>query len=57
MIRSFACSETEKLFNDESSRRLPRQIQRVAQRKLLVLHQARSLRQCLKKNPGVFSEA
>jgi toxin HigB-1 len=43
VIRSFACSETERLFNDESSRRLPQQIQRVARRKLLVLHQARSL--------------
>jgi proteic killer suppression protein len=43
MIRRFACHETEKLFNDESSRRLPTQIQRVARRKLLVLHQARSL--------------
>src|SRR5438270_13509318 len=43
MIRSFVCDETEKLFNDESSRRLPTQIQRVARRKLLLLHQARSL--------------
>jgi proteic killer suppression protein len=43
MIRSFACRETEKLFNDESSRRLPMQIQRVARRKLMVLNQARSL--------------
>ena len=43
MILGFACHETEKLFNDESSRRLPTQIQRVARRKLLVLHQARSL--------------
>jgi proteic killer suppression protein len=43
MIRSFACRETEKLFNDEVSRRLPPQIQRVARRKLLVLHQARGL--------------
>ena len=43
MIRSFACSETGRLFNDESTRRLPQQIQRVARRKLLVLHQARSL--------------
>ena len=41
MIRSFACPETERLFNDESSRRLPTQIQRVARRKLLLLHQAR----------------
>ncbi|MGH7979060.1 MAG: type II toxin-antitoxin system RelE/ParE family toxin [Limisphaerales bacterium] len=43
MIRSFACHETEKLFNDESSRRLPSQIQRVARRKLMLLNQARSL--------------
>jgi proteic killer suppression protein len=43
MIRSFACRETEKLFHDEAPRRLPAQIQRVARRKLLVLHQARSL--------------
>jgi len=43
VIRSFACHETERLFNDESSRRLPTQIQRVARRKLLLLHQARSL--------------
>ena len=43
MIRSFACHETEKLFQDETSRRLPPQIQRVARRKLLVLHQARNL--------------
>jgi len=43
MIRSFACRETEKLFNDEVSRRLPGQIQRVARRKLMLLNQARSL--------------
>ena len=43
MIRSFACKETDRLFNDEPSRRLPQQIQRVARRKLLLLHQARSL--------------
>jgi len=43
MIRGFACKETERLFNDEPSRRLPHQIQRGARRKLLLLHQARSL--------------
>ena len=43
MIRSFACRETETLFNDESPRRLPPQIHRAARRKLLLLHQARSL--------------
>ena len=43
MIRSFACAETERLFNDETSRRLPTQIQRVVRRKLLLLHQSRRL--------------
>lgn len=43
MICSFACKETERLFLDEPSRRLPPQIQRVARRKLLLLHQARTL--------------
>ena len=43
MIRSFTCAETERLFNDETSRRLPTQIQRVARRKLLLLHQSRRL--------------
>jgi proteic killer suppression protein len=43
MIRSFACRETERLFNDETSRRLPHQIQQAARRKLLLLNQARSL--------------
>jgi toxin HigB-1 len=43
MIRSFASTETEKLFKDEASRRLPTQIQRVARRKLLLLYQARGL--------------
>ena len=43
MIRSFGCGETEKLFSDEASRRLPSNIQRVARRKLLLIHEARSL--------------
>ena len=56
MIRSFACPETERLFNDESSRRLPTQIQRVARRKLLLLHQARRLED-LRAPPGNRLEA
>ena len=56
MIRSFACRETERLFNDETSRRLPRQIQRVARRKLLLLHQARRLDD-LRVPPGNRLEA
>jgi toxin HigB-1 len=43
MIRSFAGRETERLFNDETPRRLPHQIHRAARRKLLLLNQARSL--------------
>ncbi len=41
MLRSFACRETERLFNDEAARRIPADIQRVARRKLLMLHQVR----------------
>jgi proteic killer suppression protein len=56
MIRSFACTETEKLFNDESSRRLPTQIQRVARRKLLLVHHAGRLDD-LRVPPGNHLEA
>lgn len=43
MIQSFACDETKRLFEDETARRIPANIQRVARRKLLMLHQARDL--------------
>jgi len=43
MIRSFRCSETEKLYNRSHSRKLPRGIQRVAMRKLWVLDAATDL--------------
>jgi proteic killer suppression protein len=56
MIRSFACRETERLFNDEISRRLPAGIQRVARRKLLLLSQARRLND-LRSPPGNRLEA
>ena len=56
MIRSFACPETERLFNDETSRRWPTQIQRAARRKLLLLHQARRLED-LRAPPGNRLEA
>ena len=56
MLRSFACPETERLFNDETSRRLPTQIQRAARRKLLLLHQARRLED-LRAPPGNRLEA
>ena len=56
MIRHFACAETERLFRDESSRRLPNQIQHVARRKLLLLDQAQRLDD-LRAPPGNRLEA
>ena len=56
MIRSFRCRETELLFSDEASRRLPTQIQRGARRKLLLLNQARRLED-LRAPPGNRLEA
>ena len=56
MTLNFACPETERLFNDEASRRLPTQIQRAARRKLLLLHQARRLED-LRAPPGNRLEA
>ena len=40
MIRSFRCKETEGLFGRRFSRRLPGDVQRVAQRKLAILDAA-----------------
>jgi toxin HigB-1 len=40
MIQSFACAETEKLFQGDIARRFPPSIQRTARRKLLQLHAA-----------------
>ena len=56
MIRRFACRETERLFEDQISRRLPTDIQRVARRKLLLLSQARRLDD-LRAPPGNRLEA
>lgn len=43
MIQQFASKETEKLFNRQSSRKLPQSIQRIARRKLEILDAAESL--------------
>ncbi|MCO5187068.1 MAG: type II toxin-antitoxin system RelE/ParE family toxin [Anaerolineae bacterium] len=43
MIRSFKDSETAKVFQREFSRKLPHDIQRVALRKLRMLHRAQTL--------------
>ena len=50
MIRSFACRDTEKLFNDERVLRF-KAFERQARRRLMVLHAAPSL-QALTLNPG-----
>ena len=51
MIRSFADRDTERLFARERSRRLPPDLQRVAYRKLVLLHAAESI-QDLRVPPG-----
>lgn len=43
MIRSFACRETEKVWRQLVSRRLPKDIQQVALRKLFMLDKAQDL--------------
>ena len=43
MIKSFACKETEKIFSGRFSKKLPRDIQRIAERKLVMLHYAATL--------------
>ena len=43
MIRSFKCKETERVFNGRFSKKLPQNIQRLAARKLTMLHFAASL--------------
>lgn len=43
MIVSFKCKETEKIWNQERSLRFPASIQRIALRKLFMLHRAKGL--------------
>lgn len=38
MIIDFADKETEKLFHGENSKRIPENLQRIALRKLLIIH-------------------
>lgn len=47
MIGSFASGETENIFRGEISRKLPRDIQRAARRKLLYLDDAEDLNDLL----------
>ena len=43
MIRSFRCKETEKIFSRQASKKLPRDIQQAALRKLRMLNRAVAL--------------
>jgi proteic killer suppression protein len=43
MIKGFKDKEAEKLFHREPSRKLPHDIQRIALRKLRMLHRAKTL--------------
>lgn len=56
MIKGFKDEEVEKLFNREPSRKLPPEIQRIALRKLRMLHRARTLED-LQVPPGNRLEA
>ena len=56
MICSFADRDTEQLFRGRYARRLPADIQRIAQRKLRQIHQAEQLRD-LAAPPGNRLEA
>jgi toxin HigB-1 len=47
MILSFASKETEKIFNGQISKKLPKDIQRTARRKLRYLNRALSLQDLL----------
>ena len=43
MIRSFKCKETEKIYNQEFSKKIPTNIQKVALRKLMMIDAAEKL--------------
>jgi proteic killer suppression protein len=56
MIRSFFDKDTERLFQGQTVKKLPSDIQRVAQRKLRQIHAAEALRD-LAVPPGNHLEA
>jgi toxin HigB-1 len=56
MIQTFACKETEKIFQGRFSRKLPQGIQRLSHVKLLMLHAAPDL-ESLRIPPGNRLEA
>ena len=56
MIRDFACDETEWIWEGESSRRFPPDIQNTARRKLRYIHFAKDIGD-LRSPPGNHLEA
>jgi len=56
VIKSFRCRQTEKLFQGQFAKKLPKDIQRAALRKLNILHAATEL-ETLKVPPGNRLEA
>ncbi len=40
MIKSFKCKETEGIFQGQFSKKLPNAIQRIAERKLIMIHRS-----------------
>jgi proteic killer suppression protein len=56
MIKSFKDRETEKIFNLEFSKKLPTEIQRMAARKLKIVHSAGTI-ESLNVPPGNRLEA
>jgi len=51
VIDSFSCKETEKIWNQEYSKKFPSDIQEIALRKLFMLHRAIDIND-LKVPPG-----
>lgn len=43
MIKDFKCKETELIFNGLFSKKLPQNIQRLAERKLIMVHRASTI--------------
>jgi len=43
MIKIFKCKETEKIFQGRFSKKLPHDIQRLAERELIMIHRAANL--------------
>lgn len=44
MIKSFKCKEAEIIFQGRFSRKLPNKIQRISERKLIMLHRAAAIK-------------